>query len=218
MGHARDERCRGLGAIGVPAHAALTAAVTIGICSLLVVGVLAAISMPQTSVRNAAGGPVRQTDRLLPCADLGDTNRCGHSGAVSGPCSGSVRTVSMSIWPTHLQFWEGYFSFFLHSASNVRRNGGCLMSMRPLSLRPSSSRFRYCHWRLPVWLDDMGCSQIFWLVCSARLRRRPELLSPATPAKMVTGDPAHFCGRSGGDCRHRNCSRPPEIAGLSGPG
>ena len=41
----------GLGAIGVPAHAALTAAITIGIGSLLVVGVLAAISVPQTSVR-----------------------------------------------------------------------------------------------------------------------------------------------------------------------
>ena len=36
----------GLGAIGVPAHAALTAAVMIGIGSLLVVGVFAAISLP----------------------------------------------------------------------------------------------------------------------------------------------------------------------------
>lgn len=41
----------GLGAIGVPAHAALAAAITIGICSLVVVGALAAISMPQTGVR-----------------------------------------------------------------------------------------------------------------------------------------------------------------------
>jgi hypothetical protein len=36
----------GLGAIGVPAHAALTAAVLIGIGSLLVVGILAAVSLP----------------------------------------------------------------------------------------------------------------------------------------------------------------------------
>ncbi len=37
----------GLGAIGVPAHAALTAAVMIGISSLLVVGVFAAVSLPE---------------------------------------------------------------------------------------------------------------------------------------------------------------------------
>ena len=54
----------GLGAIGVPAHAALTAAVTIGIGSLLVVGVLAAISVPQTSVRKQprAVQPVEPVD------------------------------------------------------------------------------------------------------------------------------------------------------------
>jgi hypothetical protein len=54
----------GLGAIGVPAHAALTAAVTIGIGSLLVVGVLAAISVPQTSVRKQpkAVQPVKPVD------------------------------------------------------------------------------------------------------------------------------------------------------------
>ena len=41
----------GLGAIGVPAHAALTAAIIIGIGSMLVVGVLAAISVPHTGVK-----------------------------------------------------------------------------------------------------------------------------------------------------------------------
>ena len=40
----------GLGAIGVPAHAALTAAVTIGIGSMLVFGALAAISLPNAGV------------------------------------------------------------------------------------------------------------------------------------------------------------------------
>ncbi|HUL88137.1 MAG TPA: lysylphosphatidylglycerol synthase transmembrane domain-containing protein, partial [Pseudolabrys sp.] len=41
----------GLGAIGVPAHAALTAAVLIGVGSLLVVGMLAAISLPGSETR-----------------------------------------------------------------------------------------------------------------------------------------------------------------------
>jgi len=41
----------GLGAIGVPAHAALTAAVLIGVGSLLVVGVLAAVSVPDSKTK-----------------------------------------------------------------------------------------------------------------------------------------------------------------------
>ena len=57
----------GLGAIGVPAHAALTAAVTIGICSMMVVGVLAAISVPDSAVKKPAMEvqPVKPVDYYL---------------------------------------------------------------------------------------------------------------------------------------------------------
>ena len=41
----------GLGAIGVPAHAALTAAVLIGVGSLLAMGILAAISLPDSNAK-----------------------------------------------------------------------------------------------------------------------------------------------------------------------
>ena len=55
----------GLGAIGVPAHAALTAAVTIGICSLLVVGVLAAISCRRHVRKPPKVEPVKPIDYYL---------------------------------------------------------------------------------------------------------------------------------------------------------
>jgi hypothetical protein len=57
----------GLGAIGVPAHAALTAAITIGICSMLVVGALAVITVPGSAVTKPAKEvePVKSVDYYL---------------------------------------------------------------------------------------------------------------------------------------------------------
>jgi hypothetical protein len=119
----------GLGAIGVPAHAALTAAVTIGIGSLLVVGVLAAISVPQTSVRKPpkAVQPVNSVDYyrvltwILPlCAAILVLFQ------VYVPVQSGLINANLA---DPLQFWEALSSCSPSLVSGARRNGVCHISI-----------------------------------------------------------------------------------------
>ena len=83
-------------------------------------------------------------------------------------------------------------------------------------LRPR--RFRFL-WRLPVWLDDMGCSESFLAGLFFWRTARPEVWFPRDAGKdWFTHDTPDICGRSGAVAGNRARARHAEIAEFSSSG
>ena len=192
----------GLGAIGVPAHAALTAAVMIGIGALLVVGVFAAISLPEFQGQEAAGpGPIQPIDRLLSCAGMGASARRRNACPVSDLCSGAGG-------PAQCEPGRSARDPRRRAVYSRLRSARAMAALAHAIYQFGGHRRHACAWRFTidrrrtVRLDDVGGDKPFFGVVRAAglCRNRRTHRSPGS-RRRISDDHTDICRRERGDRR-----------------
>ena len=206
----------GLGAIGVPAHAALTAAITIGIwisarcgraCSNL-----SAADIRQKAAKEAQ--PVKPVDYYL--------HLRGYY-----PISAAILVLFQVYVPIQSGLINANLAdpfailggvLFLLTAISLKRIAAmaCATSQFGCDSRDICPDHLALYRRLPVWLDDVGRSeQVFWLVCSSGVWRDRRSGCSCRRKDWLAHDTPDICRRGSCSSWYRARARHSEIAEFS---